>query len=262
MFITTSNQILNRVPSQVFIGENENFDPANVTDPDFSTLYTSTRNDRLTFDFGVVSNIDYVAFAGTNIANGQDFDSRFTVRDGTTVIARNFVKYNNCCVVTFPRRSFTNLRVGMYNADSSTPPTVRFIAAGQGFNVPNDGENAGYNRQFLNRNLVNRTSVNNQAAPIATLQAKATANGTLSLPNMTKEFSENEWQDFLNFAYSNSFFIREQDPTPTAVKDDGFHTNNNSAYLCFDPRNSKITAHPQTRELNNVSISFKVFNGL
>jgi hypothetical protein len=86
MYITKSNVLINKTPTSVQNGENLNFDPASVTDPDFSTFYVSTDNNRLTFDFGAVSNINYVAYAGLNIEGARNFTSRVRVRDGSTII--------------------------------------------------------------------------------------------------------------------------------------------------------------------------------
>lgn len=260
MFITSSNILLNKTPS-VITGENVNFSPSSIVDPDFSTLYQSASNTQLSFSFGVASNIDYVAFAGTNIKGNENFTSSFVVKNGDTVIATTFVKYDNCCVISFPRQSFSNLVVELNNPRGNQRPIVRFISAGQGFAAPNDGETAGYNRQFLNRNVRNRTTLNDSSAPIASLKTKVAATGRLSLPNMTKSFSENEWQDFLNFAVDNYFFIREQD-NQEEIEGVGLQSLNNSAYLCYDVQNNSVSAHPQTRELNNIQVSFKVFNGL
>jgi hypothetical protein len=259
MFITSSNILLNSQPS-VIVGASAN-DARNIVDPDFSTLYQSTNNTQLVISFGGTSSIDYVAFAGTNIKGNSDFLSSFVVRDGGSVVATTFVKYDNCCVVSFPRQSFSDLTVELNNPRGNLRPLVRFISAGRGFIVPNDGENAGYNRQFLNRNVKNRTSINDLAAPVASLKTKVSAVARLNLPNMSKSFSENEWQDFLNFAVSNHFFVREQD-NQEEVEGVGLQSFNNSAYLCYDIQSNSVTAHQQTRELNNIQVSFKVFNGL
>ena len=261
MYITKSNKLLGRSPTSVENGENSNFDPSSVTDPDFSEFYISADNNRLTFDFGAVSNINYVAVAGINIKGAEDFTSRVRVRDGSTIISTTFVSANNCVLLTFPSRSFSNLRIGMYNALGDTPPRVSFIAAGEAFEVPNNGEHAGYNRQFLNRNIRTKSTLSDIAAPVSALTKKVSARGTLTLPNITRSFSESTWQELLDFASGNTFFIREQDPTPVTGPN-GEASNNNSAYLCFDMTTNSVKAHNQTRSLNNLSVTFRVFNGL
>lgn len=256
MIITTSNILLGQTPS-IVTGNNVSFDPANITDPDFSTAYTSTDNTGLTMDFGATGVISYVAFAGINIAGNMDFTSWCRVGNDATEVARTFIQRNNCVVINFEPRTFSNLRLSLFNASGDKNPSISFVAAGDAITIPNSGEHAGYNRQFLNRNRITKSSLNNLAAPTSYLTKKSSAKGTLRLPNMTKEFSETEWQTFLDFSDENYFFIREQDPIPVNGE-----TQNDSAYLCFEPRGVKTMANAQTRSLNDLSISFKVFNGL
>lgn len=260
MIITKSN-VLGGVSPTITRGKNTSFSESSITDSDFSTLYTSSDNQYLTMGFGVVPSISYVAVAGLNIAGNKDFTSRVSVMDGDTVLIRNFISNNNCVVIDFEERSFSNLRVVLYNDAGNTPPSVRHIAAGKRIQVPNSGETSGHNRQFLNRNEKNRSTVNNLGAPIAQLKKKVAAKGSLNLPNMTKEFSEGEWQEFLDFSMSNHFFIREQDNSPNGLGGRQSYYNN-SAYMCFDVQNNSVTAHGETRALNNIKVSFKVFNGL
>lgn len=256
MRVTKTNVLLGVTPS-IFTGASSD-SPANITDPDFSTSYTSSDTLRLTFDFGVTSEIDYVAVAGINIAdNIENGQARGRVYDGSTIITTTFVIRNHCILMTFTPRSFSNLRIVIRGQDVN--PQIHFCAAGESFEVPNGGEVAGYNRQFLRRNTKNRATLNSSSAPVAVLKKKVAPKGALNLPNMTKAFTEGEWQDFLDFISSgNYFFIREQDP----ASDEQTENTNNSAYLCFDPEKMEVKAHPQTRALNNITLSFKVFNGL
>ena len=164
-------------------------------------------------------------------------------------------------MITFEARAFSNLRVSLFNAAGNVLPAARFIAAGTYLQLPLGGENAGYNRQFLNRNNKTKSTLSNLAAPTSVLTKKVAPKASLSLPNMTKSFSEIEWQTFLDFSESNYFFIAEQDSEGEDIGT-GNVVNGSSDYLCFDVTNTKVTAHPQTRGLNNISFSFRVFNGL
>jgi len=258
MLITTSNVLLNVTPIVVTGASSDN--EISIVDPDFSTNYTSSNAVSLIVEFGSTIVINYVAIAGVNIEGNRNFTSFARVFDGSTLIATTFISRNHCIVIDFPEQTFANLRVEILNVKGDKNPQVHFIAAGQGFIIPNNGENAGYNRQFLNRNIKNKTTTNANAAPTALLRKNITAKGSLKLPNMTKIFSETTWQTFLDFAYENFFFIREQDFDITGTLP--LSSNNDSAYMCYEPTSNKITAHAQTRSLNNINISFKVFNGL
>ena len=258
MIITTSNILAGATPT-IVTGVSGDL-AANITDRDFSVNYTSSDQFRLTASFGATGAINYVAVAGTNIKGGlygADV-SRVRVYDGSTLIATIKVTTDQVVVISFPSQTFTDLRIGLYNATGSTPPILTYAAAGVALTVPNSGEQSGYNRQFLTRNIKQRNTVNNLGAPTAAIQKRVALKGTLNIPNVLKSFSENEWQTFLNFAYNDHFFIKEQED----VVVNEFAGSNPSAYLCYEATNSKATAHSQTRALNNLSISYKVFTGL
>ena len=256
MIITTSNVIANVTPT---ISTGVSTDLAkNITDRDFSVSYTSSDPLRLTSDFGPTGFINYIAVAGTNIQGNKDGLSRVRVLDGDERIGTIFVSTNQVVVISFESRAFTNLRIGLFNQSGSTPPQLTYAAAGVALTVPNGGEIAGYTRQFLIRNIKSRTTVNNLGAPIAMIQKRVALKGTLNLPNMLKDFSETTWQTFLDFAYSDHFFILEQE----IISDSPSFGANASAYLAYEATNSKATAHAQTRSLNNLAISYKVFTGL
>ena len=260
MIITKSNILLGQSPT-VVTGASTDL-PGNITDPDFSTVYVSSDQFRLTFDFGVQPTIDYIAVAGINIAEGNREDenqlSRVRVFEGNTLIKTNQVIRDNCVLINFPSRTFTNLRIGLRNFSGANNPIITFCAAGESFVVPNGGETSGYNRQFLNRSFKQKTTTNSIAAPVAVLRERTPAKGTLNLPNMTASFTENEWQDFLDFSQDNHFFIQEQQLIPATE----FSGINQSAYLCYNVGKNTVKAHSQTRNLNNASISFNVYNGL
>jgi hypothetical protein len=253
MRLSTSNILIGVTPT-VSIGSSAD-DPANITDPDFSTSYTGTDNNKLVFDFGNTGLINYVAVAGLNIQGLKNSSSYVQLINNNALVTTNQVIRNNCVMITFEAQTFSNLRVSLFNAAGNVLPAARFIAAGTYLQLPSGGENAGYNRQFLNRNTITKSTLSDLAAPTSVLIKKTAATGTLTLPNMTKEFSETEWQTFLDFSEDNYFFIVEQDLQ-------GEITQNSSAYMGFQVTNSRTTAHPQTRTLNNISFSFKVFTGL
>jgi hypothetical protein len=260
MIITKSNVLLGLSPT-ITTGASTDV-AANITDPDFSTSYTSSNSIRLTMDFGAIGPIDHVAVAGHNLVPvpGQKGIQRTRVYDGDEIITTTFIDRNHCTVMTFPERTFTNLRVVLRGEGGN--PRVSYVSGGLSFEAPNNGERAGYNRQFLNRNVRSKYTLNMNAAPTASLTKKVVAQGRLNLPNTMKDFSENDWQEFLDFAYSgNYFFIREQENN-LELLNGLLEPFNDSAYLCFDPTTNNVNAHSQTRALNDISISFKVFNGL
>jgi len=256
MIITTSNVMLNINPT-VTTGVSTDL-PANIVNPDFSAVYVGTNNQTLTIDFGGLPTINYVALAGLDIQGDKSGSSFVRLLDGNTVIATINVTSNQVVVFSFNNRVFNNMRITLNNGALNKPPMVAFVAGGTAITIPNNGENAGYNRQFLARNFANKTTINNKAQPISQVRKRKQARGRLPLPNLTKSFSETTWQTFLDFAEENHFFIVEQ----LTVSTDEFSGTNPSAYLCYDLGANSVKAHDQTRELNNASIDFMVLNGL
>ena len=253
MIITYSN-LLTTAPT-VTNGASTSL-PENVVDQDFSTFYESETEGALQFSFGVVGNCNYVAVAGHNLQGNKNNTSYICVKDGTEEITRLYVSNNAPAVISFTEQAFTDLVVEFRDPQDIVKPIARFIAAGLAYTVPNNGETSGHNRQFLNRSIKTKTTINASSAPVAQLKTKVAAKGSLNIPNAPKEFSETTYQEFLDFAVDNLFFIAEQTDTTDTV------TTNKSAYICYDLMQNKVTAHPLTRNLNNISFNYKVFNGL
>lgn len=247
MIITTSN-ILNGASPTVSEGSNPNGTPEDVVNEDFSLNYTGTSKSVLTFDFGATQEINYVAVAG--ITNATSGSGLVTVLDGSSVISSVSIVRNNCVVISFGLQPFSNLRVRLTNSNADIEPTLSYVAAGLSFEVPNGGEVAGYNRQWLNRGIKSKVTSDQISAPVALIRSNMSLKGNLNLPNMTTDFCYNQYQDFLDFATENIFFINEGTLLPQ------------SSYCCFEITPKAPTAHSGTRSLNNVSFGFKVFNGL
>ena len=252
MYVSTSNALVNRVGT-VITGSSGD-DAANITNPDFSTGYTSSNNTILTISFGAVSSVSYVGIAGIRLKGAGDETSGVKIYNGNTLIAETYIARDNVITMLFEQLDFTNLIVEMINPSASELPAVRYIAAGQSMQIPNDGEIAGYNRLALNRATLSRTTTNSLAAPIAILTKKTPLAGVLSFPNMLNSWARNDWQFFLDFVEGNLFFVRETDIGSLRSAD--------QSYVCFNPKNSKTTAHAKTRALQNVSLGFTAYIGL
>lgn len=248
MLLTTTN-IFSGVTPVISLGASSD-DASNLTNPDFSVNYTSVSKESMSIDFGATQEINYIAVAGVNIAGNGDGSSRIRVRNGTEVVAITFLKRNHCVVLSFDARTFSDLKIGVFNGTQDQEITVSYVAGGNTLTVPNGGEIAGYNRQWLNRQIKTKTTTDQIAAPIAVLRKRVPVKGTLTLPNMTASFSQDEFQTFIDFAEQDLFFINE-DPLL-----------GESSYCCYEIDTRPPQAHAQTRSLNNLSFSFKVFNGL
>lgn len=256
MKVTTSN-LLNGVTPSITTGATAGGLPANITDPDFSAFYVSASSSTLVMSFGSTDAINYVAVAGLNIKGNSDDTSYVSVSDGATEVQRITVNNNQVVVVNFASQTFATLVVTVVNGAGNLTPIVKYVAAGTSLEIPNSGEQAGYSRQYLERNYKNKTTFNSLTEPVGVLRKRTQPKGKLSVPNVTRAFSEGDWQTFLDFAISNIFFILERD----AELDTGLYYAP-AAYLCYELDAISVKAHSSTRLLNNLSIGFKVHNGL
>ena len=126
--------------------------------------------------------------------------------------------------------------------------TVSFIAAGQHMSIES-GTQAGYKRNWLKRHETQRTTTNLGGAPVSTLTYNKSMKGSLSIAHATASFAEGTWQDFLDFAYDQPFFMKEFEAKPQ------------SSYLCSEP-NEDVNSHSQTLLLDVLKLKFTVYNGI
>jgi len=245
MIITKSN-VLDGITPTITTGISTDL-PQDITDPDFSVFYRGSDPSRLTMEFGPTASITYVAVAGINNKGNSDNTSWVAVKDGDIEILRIFINRDQVVVLNFAARVFVNLKVVLFNGGATTNPIIKYVSAGNVLTVPNGGEQSGYNRNFLERNFRNRTTLNKQSEPVALVRNRVQAKGKLNIPNASLTFSEGEWQDFLDFAEENLFFILERPVFFDVVLIKNFAP---AAYLCYEVGVNSAKAHAQTRSLN------------
>jgi len=244
--ISYTNVLIDQVPGITDAGTGET--PANISDPDHSLNYTcGTNTTNFAISYGAQTSISYVAISGHNAASSES--ATVAIYDGWDLVQLvNPVKRNHNLMFTFPQRNFTDLVIRFLTVPNNHQITVSFVAAGKHLDIES-GEQSGYKRLWLMRHLEQRTTTNMQALPVSSIKKPKALKGSLSLPNETAEFTETDWQDFIDFTLEQPFFIKEQEDEPQ------------SAYVCFDAKHN-IAAHPQTRKLNAVKLTFNAYNGL
>jgi hypothetical protein len=268
VFISKSNALTGRTPS-VSTGVGTDL-PSNMSSPDFSLSYTASGS-RIVINYGGVAQIDYIAICASNFVGGAG--SRITVRDGTTRAGYESIRGQytaerpHVCMFNFERQSFSELIIVIDSESASKKPTIHYIAGGQAIQVPNGGEVSGYARQWLTRGVETRTQGNELAAPIASLRKRVGLTGSISIPNMRNSFVRDEWQQFLDFASVQPFFMCEQENLVTirdndeeAGRGDGYLPE--ASYMCYNPKFSAPKAHSDTRALQNLQLRFDCYNGL
>jgi hypothetical protein len=243
--ISTSNVLINATPFITDQGVQQT--ASNISDPDHSVNYTcgsSTAN--FTVSYGARTNISYVGVSGHNAATPAN--ATVQLYDGATLIDAVTIKRNHNIMFTFATMNFADLKVVFITAPLTYQTTLSFMAAGQHLTIAS-GEQAGYNRAWLNRSTVQKTTTDLSAAPVSGLITKKARKQTLRFSNQAALFTEDQWQDFIDFSSEQPFFIKEQASKPE------------SSYLCFKPAHD-IDAHSQTRDLNVIILKFTAFTGL
>jgi hypothetical protein len=243
--ISTSNVLIGVTPTITDAGTGEL--AANISDPDHSLNYTcgsSTAN--FTVNYGARTNISYVGVSGHNAATPAN--ATVQLYDGATLIDAVTIKRNHNIMFTFATMNFADLKVVFITAPLTYQTTLSFMAAGQHLTIAS-GEQAGYNRAWLNRSTVQKTTTDLSAAPVSGLITKKARKQTLRFSNQAALFTEDQWQGFIDFSFEQPFFIKEQASKPE------------SSYLCFKPAHD-IDAHSQTRDLNVIILKFTAFTGL
>lgn len=243
--ISTSNLLFGVTPTVTSAGIGEI--PANISTPDHSLNYTSSSAaEYFSVSYGATTSISYVAISGHTAAT--NLGVTIELYDGETLIQSVTITRNYNVMFTFVDKTFADLIVKFVTANITDQVTVSFIAAGEHIRIV-EGEQAGYSRNWLLRGTTDRVTTNLLNAPVSVTQKTMGLNGTLSIPNLTANFTETFWQNFIDFSFKEPFFIKEVSSKPQ------------SSYICFNPKHG-IKAHPQTRVLNSVTVSFTAFNGL
>lgn len=244
MIISLSNSLIGITPA-IITGSNPSEFPEDITNPDFSRTYISSLT-TLEISFGAVSDAQYVSVAGHSAASGGN--GTVSLLNGTTVLETVNLTRNNTVTFYGHNQSFSDLRIRLTGGGNFL--LVSYISAGLAFEVPNDGEQSGYGRNWLSRPITQRSTTNSLSSPVALLNKRVPLRGSLSIPNASTLLSRGDWQVFYDFIETLPFFILEVDDLPE------------SSYVCFEPKFIAPKAHPSTRVLDALSISFLVSNGL
>ena len=243
--ISKTNVLIGVTPTVTDAGIGET--ALNISDPDHSLNYTcGTAVGNFEVDYGAQANISYVAISGHNAATPAN--ATIQIYNDAVLIDSVALVRNNNVMFTFPEMTFTALKIIFVTVPNNFQMTVSYIAAGQHLSLAT-GEQSGYSRNWLNRHIMQRTTTNLQVGPVSSLTQKKVLKGTLSLPNEVIAFAEGDWQDFIDFAFEQPFFIKEDENKPQ------------SSYICFDP-SFDTNAHSQTRSLDVLKLKFTAFNGL
>lgn len=276
MKVSITNKFTNTGTISVTSDDSGSGAEANMEDISFSTKYTSAGsasifNVRKTF-YADSFTMDYIAIFGHNIGvGGADIDVNLLYGSGSPYQAATLsytVPVGPNRVIFISTESTINqvaqIDVEITKNVAANQITITGIAAGQIMDIPNGGEQSGYERLWLARSKKQRVATNDAVGPVGILSRTVSKRGRLSVPNASKSFVEGStWNAFLDHAYNDGyFFIKENDGGPLVSDDYPVVSDNpQSSYLCFDP-DVKVKAHPQTRQLSGFDVSFSAYTGV
>lgn len=226
-------------------------DASDIVSYDHSTFIT--RAGGFTVEFGeILQEIDYVFISGHTIYNysNEGYNSGIVmIYDQDTLVSYAEVIEPKNIFINFSQQSFSNLRVVMSNmlAGSPTPPDMKvsLIAAGASMIVA--APYAGYEYLTQGSAMESETSLNGMAAPVTTRLKHR------QLAGSWKRLHINQWdmqnmKSAISMSESGVLFLKE---TSYSVC---------SGVMLYDIE-TKVTAHPQSQNLWDFSMTFKGFAG-
>lgn len=269
MIISSSNFVSEASIS--VLPESATQDISVVTDGDYSSVYTDSLSvsTSITFDFGAARSIGYIAIGGSNITKKdrlviksidasarvqlldsnsdtlKDVDGLFLVAQSVSTIDDDLLGLNESNVIMYriDNPSVQEIEITVYGSGTLS---IADIAIGDYYEVPNSGEQAGYNRAWSVPNIKSRGAVNLQNSPISMAYESRSLKCTLSVPNnFMSDFDS--WYAMSLFASSNTFYILEDD--------NKFHS-----YACFNAVVGMTKAHGKTRSLGASTLSFNAYS--
>lgn len=239
-------------------GQNTNFNPLDLLDYTFDTVYASNTS---TTDFFIqldATNTTYVAIAGHNIGSlGASIDivnhdnldvSPFVPVDDRPIMLEIPARTggaNDQVVIRITKQNATDVVIVSHVA---TGLTTDFTSTTDNGQVLIKDYQSGYPRIPMSLGRKSKVTLNQSAAPTATLIKTVSQKVNLNINNVATDFAAVELLGYQRFWVENAFFIQN---------DDDF----NQTYMAmqFIPKPPKT--HSQNRSLVNLSYSFTAYNG-
>lgn len=242
-----------------------------IADGDYSSSFTQAIDGsiKFTFEFATPRDIGYIAIGGSNIS--QKTNLTVTSVDESEQIYLNSsdgfqIQTSDGFALSFPFNNtiddsdlgMNESRVMMYKLDIPKSSKVEFTITGSGtlslseiamgdyYEIPNNGQQAGYSLPWSIPNIKGRSATNLQNAPINLSYESRAISTTLTVPNNVAVDYEDGWYHFISYAANNVFYVLEDD--------NKFH-----AYAGFNAEPVVSKSHSQTRDLYVSGIKFSAF---
>lgn len=237
-----------------------------IVDGDFSSTYQDALQGQttITIDFGELRNVEYIAIASNittkdRVVIRSNATDNLLTSDGERIVdsGGNPLILAALSTIDDSTLGLNESRILMYKLQStevsdividiygSGQLKVTEVAVGQIYEVPNNGEQGGYNRPWGVPNIKNRSAINLQSAPINNSYESRSLSSTLQI-NYMQDADLTPWDEFLQFSSLNTFYILEDD-------------NKYHSYACFNGEPAMPRGDARTRLLNSVAIKFNAY---
>lgn len=244
----TISSILTEADVTVTIGSNPLSQVSHMLNRDFSEQYLGAASNQFFAIEIDVANLGYFAISGANL---YDNSTQYALQywDGAQWLEEaTYIPDWNATTLWIIQNQASKYRLYITKDLSNVAMVIPYIAAGEAWEVPNNGEEAGYARIWSVPQLKQRTQ-DNQGMPTSHVIQSDGIKGGLKISNLLTTDVDDVWMDFQAYALHQGFFIVEDD------------FNGDRAYYCYNVKPEPVKAHPTTRKLQVASIKFDCWTG-
>ena len=245
--------------ASIAVGSNGNYNPLDLLDYTFDTLYVSST---ITSDFFIdldAQNTTYVGIAGHNLGT---LGCSVIIRNHGVIDRGPFIPTDDRPIMlSIPARELGGVdavRIEITKQNATDEVVVSHCATGlytDFTSVTNNGQillkdyQSNYPRIPMGLGRKSRAILNQSAAPTATLIKTVSQKVKLNIANVATNFAEDELVSHQYFWVENAFFIQNDD-------------DYRQTYMAMQFTPVPPKTHSQTRGLVNLSYSFTAYNGL
>ena len=248
MYISQSNDL---TISTVTVPDDPGANPLQyLLNRDFSEIYRSGTSSNFFRIEMELSDIGYIGISGLDVF-GKVSEIDFEYWDGLAwVVDANYQVTSDHTIMHINTSSsvYDKWRITFTKILSNSIVGIAYLAAGKCWRVPNGGEVAGYKRPWSTPAFKQRTQ-NNLGMPTSTVIESTGISTSVKFPNISNIDIEEVWTPLQGYAVINGVFIVEEE------------TRGDRSYYCYNCQPAPITAHAQTRSLQNVSMKFDCWTG-
>ncbi len=232
-----------------------------IKNQDFSQFYTGPANTgttEISINFsGEDAYARYIAIGGSNITQKSSIEVKV---DGSSVYSKTFGlnptnESKTLVIETGITDPISIIQITIQALPDDKGLVIGNISCGRFYQVPNGGEQGGYNRAWSVPNIKTRNATNLQNAPVSFTYESRPMSLMLSIPNnLMSDYEtslgsnpDESYYFMLQYITKNNFYILEDD-------------NPEHSYVCFNAVPMPTKAHSSTRSLGVSSFKFNAYS--